>query len=237
LARALASQGHVAPVQPAFKYTAPTIGEAVREVAARGHDRVVILSDSPHFSAVTTGAYLAEARAAAAEAGVEVVAADDYYVNAHFVAGLVTSTSDALRLLPDPSRVAVLFTAHSLPADMVAAGDPYVDQLRATVSELVERIRPFEWQLAFQSRGMGPGAWLEPTAEAVLENWAKLGVRQVLLVPVGFTTDHVETLYDIDVSIAGQARTLGLRFRRANALNTSDALIAALADAVRPHVV
>ncbi len=142
----------------------------------------------------------------------------------------------ALARLPHANRAHLVLTAHSLPLEHIAAGDPYVEQLRATVAGVLGRLPGHDWSLAYQSKGMGQGEWLEPPAETVLEGLARDGVTDVALLPVGFNADHVETLYDIDVLIAGKARSLGLAFQRAAAPNTAPLFIAALAAAVRRHL-
>lgn len=236
LARQLAASGTPVTVCAAFKYAEPSIREAVRQLAAAGCERIVGVSDSPHDTRVTTGAYLEELRSAGAESGVHVVAADPYYAQPHFLDGIAERAKLARSVLPEPERAYLVFSAHSLPVEYVETGDPYVDELHATIAGVMERLPGHDWQLAYQSRGMGLGQWLEPTVEIVLEGLATAGRRQVLLIPVGFTCDHVETLYDIDVAIAGKARELGITFQRAGALNAAPAFIRALSAAVRPHL-
>lgn len=236
LERLLAADGTPATVRAAFKYTEPAIGAAVRELARAGCERIVGVSDSPHHTRVTTGAYLEELRSAGAERAVQVVAADPYYDRPHFLDGIAERAEQARGMLQQPDQAYLIFSAHSLPVEYVETGDPYVAELLATVAGVLERLPGHEWQLAYQSRGMGQGRWLEPTVETVLEGLAADGRGQVLLIPVGFTCDHVETLYDIDVAIAGKARELRITFQRAAALNAAPAFIRALAAAIRPHL-
>lgn len=231
----LAAEGWDVPVRAAFRYAEPSIADVVRELAATGFDRIVGVSDSPHFSRVTTGAYFDDLAAAGAALGIEVLPTESYCDRPAFLDGLAECALRARAALPDPDSAYLVFSAHSLPLEHVAGGDPYVDELRRTVDGVVARLPRHDWQIAYQSKGMGQGDWLEPTVEAVLEQVTAEGHRQVLLVPAGFTADHVETLYDIDVLIAGKARELGLAFSRADALNTSPALIRALCETARSN--
>ncbi len=224
-------------VRAAFKYADPSISSAVRELTKNGCKRVIGISLSPQRARVTSGAYADELLAAGKENGVEVVLGNDYYAEPHFVDGIADLTKRALSSFSSPKDVTIVFSAHSLPVEHVEDGDPYVEQLLATIAGVLQRIPPHDWQLAFQSRGMSAGKWLEPQVEDVLQELAAKRRSRVLLVPIGFTCDHVETLYDIDVAIAGRARELGLEFVRAGALNASKSFIEALAAVARPHLI
>lgn len=229
----LAADGCDIPVMAAFRYAEPSIGDVVRELVAKGFRRIVGVSDSPHFSRVTTGAYFDDLEAAGTALGIETLRTPSYCDHPSFLAGLAECALRARAKLPEPDNAFLIFSAHSLPLEHVAGGDPYVDELRRTVVGVLARLPHHDWQVAYQSKGMGQGEWLEPPVEAVLEKVAAEGRRQVLLSPAGFTADHVETLYDIDVLIAGRARELGLTFSRADALNTSPALIRTLCETAR----
>ncbi|MCL5962042.1 MAG: ferrochelatase [Chloroflexi bacterium] len=224
-------------VRAAFKYADPSISSAVRELAKNGCKRVIGISLSPQRARVTSSAYADELLAAGKENGVETVQGNDYYAEPHFVDGIADLTKQALSSFSSPKDVTIVFSAHSLPVEHVEDGDPYVEQLQATIAGVLQRIPSHDWRLAFQSRGMGAGKWLEPQVEDVLQELAAKGRSRVLLVPIGFTCDHVETLYDIDVAIAGRARELGLEFVRAGALNASKSFIEALAAVARPHLI
>ncbi|MBI4319220.1 MAG: ferrochelatase [Chloroflexi bacterium] len=236
LSQRLAGEG-VSAVGFGFKYTDPTISDAVRGLAQSGHGRIVGVSLSAHYTRVSTGAYFEELRAAGQANGVEVVVADSYHAEPRFVDGIAAQACVALANLSDGEDAFLVFSAHSVPVEYIEAGDPYVEQLQATVDSVLALVPGHDWRLAFQSRGMGQGNWLEPTVETVLEELASTGKTKVVLVPVGFTLDHVETLYDIDILIAGKARGLGLEFARAGVLNASAPYIEALAAVVRPRLI
>ena len=129
----------------------------------------------------------------------------------------------------------LLFTAHSLPQRILADGDPYVAQLEASVAGVLARLglESRRGRFAFQSAGRTPEPWLGPDASAVLEELAAAGERRVLLCPIGFVSDHLEVLYDVDVEYQELAGRLGLHLERSESLNAGPLVIGALADLVR----
>jgi ferrochelatase len=152
------------------------------------------------------------------------------------VAALAERIDQALRRFPEGERAAVpvLFTAHSLPERILRDGDPYPDEVRATMEAVVARLPAGQpTAFAFQSQGRSPEPWLGPEVEPTLDRLAAGGVPGVVIAPIGFLSDHVETLYDIDIEFRARADKLGLRLERMAMLNASDALadtLAALVD-------
>jgi len=220
-----------------MRYWRPFIPDALREMTGDGVEKAVAISLSPHYSRVTTGAYFPEVQAWLAQKGpaMEVTFARDWYHHPLFIQALGEKLAEGREKFPPGhrERVPVVFTAHSLPVSHIREGDPYVEQLRVTVDSLARQGNLASWRLAYQSRGGGPREWLGPEVEEVLESLAGDGHREVLLSPVGFVADHVETLYDIDIAIRGHAQRLGLQLERCAALNTSPTFIAALAAIAR----
>ena len=131
----------------------------------------------------------------------------------------------------DRSTIQLIFSVHSLPLRLVQ-NDPYVEQVKETIDGVLKLIDqdqwPVQWHLAYQSKGGGPGEWLGPDIESVLKMLAERGDKNVLLVPVGFVSDHVEILYDIDILSKKAAESLGINFRRTLSLNDSSKFIEAL---------
>ena len=130
------------------------------------------------------------------------------------------------------TELPVIFTAHSVPQRTIAEGDPYEKQSRETAALVVREVplSPDAWRFAFQSQGMSGGTWLGPTVEDTILELKKAGYRGVLVQPIGFLCDHVEVLYDIDIGFRQVAEKEGMRLWRAESLNDSPLLIAALAD-------
>jgi ferrochelatase len=127
-------------------------------------------------------------------------------------------------------EVHVLFSAHSLPQKIIDEGDPYADQTIETIEEITKRI-PLKWHLSYQSKS-GPVQWLEPSTEDKIKQLAGEGVKNLLVVPISFISDHIETLYEIDILYKKLAESLGINLKRADSLNTHPTFIKALKDIV-----
>ena len=245
----MAEAGRSADVRVGMRYWRPPIAGSFAELVDGGARRVVALSLSPFESAVSSGAYRsAVAEAAGLHPGVEVTEAPSFFDAPDFIAALAQGARDACERL-DASNPFVVFTAHSLPADDAERDPAYVVQLRATAAAVAASIglpagrnevdlvsvQPafghggdHPWVLAYQSRGMAPGRWLGPAIEEVIEAAAASGHDGIAACPIGFATDHMETLYDLDVVAAEKAREAGLAFVRAAVPNASPLLVEAL---------
>ncbi len=145
------------------------------------------------------------------------------------------SAMDKIRALGH-EQVHVVFTVHSIPSESLDYGDFYDEEYDSTVQAIVERIKPYRWYKAYQSQGMIPVPWLGPTVESVLDRIARLGSKTVLMVPVGFVSDHVEILYDIDIEFADYAKSKNLTLFRTESLNQSPLFTEALASVVWEHL-
>ena len=133
-------------------------------------------------------------------------------------------------------KVHTVFTVHSIPAESLELGDFYDKEYDSTVKAIVDRVKPYRWYQAYQSQGMIPVPWLGPTVESVLDRIAKIGPKPVLIVPVGFVSDHVETLYDIDIEFSKYAKSKNLTLFRTESLNQSPLFTEALASVVWEHL-
>jgi ferrochelatase len=223
-------------VRHGFLYSEPSVVDCVRSLDAH---EVVALPMSPFSSRLTSGRY--KTQIATAEdpttggAGRDIPLLEDWYASQGFVHALSRRVAEALDGC-DVSEWAVLFTAHSVPVETIAEGDPYVDQLQQTISQLVPRIVPGDWRFGFQSKGRGGGEWMGPEADDVVRALSEEGWKKILVVPVGFVSDNVETLYDLDIVLRGQVEGLGLEYRRSHAPNDSPLFIQALADVVVDYI-
>ena len=231
------------PFRPyvAFRYAQPTSDDALRAMAAGGIREVVALTLYPHYSTATTGSSLRELDRALHRTGLarrfRFRVVDRWYDHPGYIDVLVRRVRDALAAWPEDRRhrVALLFSAHSLPMSFVEDGDPYPAHVAATVSAVIQRLgadAPARCQLAYQSQ-TGPVRWLEPRTEHVLADLGRDGIRDVLVVPVSFVSDHIETLYEVDRLFADAARRAGITtFRRTRSLNDDPRFLDALADIV-----
>ena len=232
LARAL---GDGWQTEVGMRHWRPKIADAIEALAGRGVRRVVALPMAPHFSDMSIGAYrrACESAAAVQRGDVRLSVIEGFSDHPGFLRAVERHTRDGLDSLGgSPDDVLVVFTAHSLPERIRAAGDPYPDRLLESAAAVAEKLCLPEWRVAYQSAGRTPEPWLGPDAGTALAEAAAAGKRAVLIVPIGFVCDHVEILYDVDVEYQRQAKALGIRLARSASLNSSPLLIEALEDLV-----
>jgi ferrochelatase len=212
------------PVHIGMKHWDPRIADAVARALDGGAERLIGLVLAPHYSRISIGGYRERLEEAlAGRAGLVFVESwHDHGPYLDVVADRVRGTD-----------AHVVFTAHSLPERILAEGDPYRDQLLETSSLVAERAGVESWSFAFQSESQTGEPWLGPDILAELESLHEQGAREVLVAPVGFVSDHLEILWDLDVEAREKAAELGLSFARIESLNTDPAFVRALADLVR----
>jgi ferrochelatase len=209
-----------APVYVGMKHWTPRIAEAADEALDEGAQRIVGLVLAPHYSSISIGGYrdrLAEAVGDRAE----LVMIESW----HDHRPLLDILADRIR----GTDAHVVFTAHSLPERILAEGDPYKDQLLETSRLVAERAGVETWSFAFQSASPTGEPWLGPDILEELERLHAEGVRKVLVAPVGFVSDHLEILWDIDVEAREKAAELGLELDRIESLNDAPEFARALA--------
>jgi protoporphyrin/coproporphyrin ferrochelatase len=211
------------PVFVGMKHWRPRIAEAVEAALAGGATRVVGLVLAPHYSRLSVGEYRERLEAALAERA-ELVLVESWHNDAAFVDVL----ADRVR----GTDAWVVFTAHSLPERILADGDPYREQLLETSRLVAERAGLERWSFAFQSASPTGEPWLGPDVLDKLERLAADGVQNVLVAPVGFVSDHLEILWDLDVEAREKAGELGLDLARIQSLNNDPSFIRALAGLV-----
>ena len=217
-----------------MKHAAPFIEDAVERVVEQGSSRAVGVVLAPHYSRLSVGEYEERARAAAGDR-LDVTMVQSWHDAPAYLDALSERVQKALATLPERSEV--VFTAHSLPARIVAESDPYPDQLRATAEAVAAQAGVARWRVAWQSAGRTPEPWIGPDIGEVLAELAAGGeVQGVLVCPAGFTSDHLEILYDLDVEARARAGELGLAFARTESLNDDPRLCEAVAGAVLARV-
>jgi len=226
----------------AMRYWHPLTEEAVREVLSDHIQTLVLLPLYPQYSVVTTGSSLNEwQRKFPRGHGVDVRIVRDYHTHPIYVEALAERINEglaefrktngsALRL---PSDVHLLFSAHGVPESIIKAGDPYQTQIEATVRLVRERgAWPNPHSICYQSRS-GPGRWLGPSLQEALQTLASSHSERVLVVPISFVSDHVETLFEINIEAREFAERLSIQqFHVTQGLNESPTFIRALADLV-----
>jgi protoporphyrin/coproporphyrin ferrochelatase len=221
----------------AMRYTAPDSDDAIRELLDAGEKRVVALPLYPQECVATTGSSLAaleDARNRLAPE-MEIVPVRGYHLDAGYLESVVERIRETLESLDAKERAEalILFSAHGVPESLPRRGDPYVSQIRETVAAVARMLAlPNEHRLAFQSR-TGPVRWVGPGTEETIEELA--GHPCVVVVPIAFVSDHIETLYEIDILFREVAERVGIgKFVRAGSLNGSPRFARALADIVEP---
>ncbi len=253
----LAQAGHTVPVRVGMRYWHPYIADAFDDLAALGCDRIVTVSLSPFETKVAHGAYReAIEEALTGHPGIEVIEAPLLSTLDHYIEYFAMSTAAAIERLDDSKNAIVAFTAHSLPESDLVEDDPYIRGLATVAQEVALRLGmepgvpgagkpvlpgieafgavlpPRAWFLVYQSKGQRPGAWLGPEIEDLIDAAAQSAVNAVVVVPIGFATDHMETLYDLDVVAADRALLADLEFVRAAVPNDDAGFMRAVARSV-----
>ncbi len=221
-------------VYEGFRYSKPTVSESFDRAITNGARRVIALSMSPFATEVTTGAYKSACEGLGSGETCPLFIAS-WHNNPFFIEAWRELVFQGLKRFStgQQEQVVVIFTSHSIPVRYITAGDPYQRQLEETVKLVVNSLAIRNWRVAWQSKGArATEPWLQPEVEPTLDLIAQEGFKAVLEVPIGFTCDHMETLYDIDIVHRAHAEKLGLNFERAASLNTSPLFIKALSDIV-----
>jgi ferrochelatase len=215
-----------------MRHIEPRIGAIVEGMAADGIERLVAIALAPQRSSNAAGYRRAvdAALAGLGDGAPAVVFVDSWHDQPRFIEALAGTTADVLRRFAEPAVVRVMFTAHSLPARVVAEGDAYPAELARTAALVAERLGLAAYEFAFQSAGRTGEPWLGPDILDEIRRLAAEGVRDLVVRPVGFVADHLEVLYDIDIEAQGVAREAGVHLERARSLNDDPVFIAGLAD-------
>ncbi len=216
------------------KHAWPFIEDGVSAMVAANVRHGIGLVLAPHFSALSIGEYVDRVRDATEQAAISVRVIESWHLLPALVELLAERLTAALDSLPAELRDAteVLVTAHSLPARVAEMGDPYPDQLRETAEAITTAAGVTRWRLAWQSAGRTPEPWLGPDLSEVIRGLPAEGVRAVVVCPAGFTSDHLEVLYDIDIEALAVAEQAGVVLVRTESLNDDPRLMEALAELV-----
>ncbi|HEX2250206.1 MAG TPA: ferrochelatase [Gemmatimonadales bacterium] len=227
----------------AFRYTHPNSDLALRRMRADGVERAIAFTQYPQFSCSTTGSSLNELWRAARRTGLEDAfqwsIVDRWPVHPGFIEAMTETVREGLdQFAPgDREKVLILFSAHSLPLAVIDRGDSYPQEVGASVQAVVERLNaPNPYLLAYQS-DVGPVRWLGPSTEQVIRRLGAQGHEHLLVVPIAFTSDHIETLSELDREYGEAAHEAGItRYVRAPALNDRPRFLDALAEIVKDHL-
>ena len=205
---------YVAPgvsVYKAMRYWRPTIAETAGQIFQETFDRIVLLPLYPQYSVTTTGSAINEWQRVYRGDKDKVTCIYDYFDNDTYIAAINERIDEAIMRFPEAVRsdIQIVFSAHGTPERLVRKGDPYSMQINETAERVMKARRlSHEYHLCFQSK-VGPGKWLAPSTDAMIEMLGAKRKRQLLIVPVSFVSDHIETLFELDIEyrrIADKAR-------------------------------
>ena len=227
-----------------MRYWHPFIEDTLKQMQRDGIKKIIALSQYPHYSIATTGSSIKELKRALLKVyKCEGVKEEKYCLNCPpvsvrfvrswhdhpaYIDALVEKIHEGTAMFD--KKPFVLFSAHSLPQKFIKMGDSYVDEIKGTIDEITKKI-DIQWGLSYQSK-TGPVKWLEPTTENMIKELSEKGIKDLLVVPISFVSDHIETLYEIDITYKEMAKGLGINLKRIESLNTSQKFIEALKDIV-----
>ena len=217
-----------------MKHWHPYIKDVLKEIENEGIEKVVALALAPHYSKISIGGYQTALDEAASGADIRLI--ESWHKNAHLIDCIVDQLRDGLAGFPDGTKPHVVFTAHSLPERILTWNDPYPAQLAETSRLVAEKAafaaKGIEWSFAFQSAGMTGEPWLGPDINDALLSLKKEGKKDILICPIGFVSDNLEIVYDLDIESQELAAREGINLRRTSLRNTHPAFIEALYDEV-----
>ncbi len=218
-----------------MKHWHPYIREVVPQIINDGFERIIALVLAPHYSQMSIGGYKQALEQAVANSGhLDVDFIESWYGHPLFHKAIQEKIQAALNQFSAPSKVELLFTAHSLPERILQTKDPYPTQLQSSCESVVKLLGREQWLFAYQSAGQTNEKWLGPDLiDFLRELKDRRSLTDVLVVPIGFVADHLEILYDIDVEAQDFARSNGLNLKRTASLNSNPTFVAALADLVQ----
>lgn len=230
LENALAADGDYL-VRVAMRYWPPYASDAVNELVACGCKRITALSLYPHYSKATTGSSLKALQAHLKKAGSEIQVdfIESWPSQQLYTKTLAANILETVEQFA-PARPEVVYSAHSLPVSFIEEGDPYVRHIEATIAA-VEEHTGMTGHLCYQSRS-GPVVWLSPSTPEMLKKLAAKGCKKLVMVPISFVSDHVETLCEINIEYRDLAASLGMELRPSPSLNCNPGFIAALRELV-----
>jgi ferrochelatase len=222
-----------------MRYGHPLIEETLKEILQDGITEIIALPMAPFQSRASTGAYIEEVNRAKKILNQEVSLSFvvGWHLHPLFLEAVRERIAEGLKGFGEEEKkgVHLLFTAHSLPKSIIEK-DPYAKEIEASIKGVLEKLEPFPWHMAYQSKGGGPEEWVGPDVESILTELSRQKVREILVIPIGFVADHSEVLYDIDILYREKAESMGMVLRRTPSLNFSKRFIEALATIVEEHM-
>ncbi|NWF75780.1 MAG: ferrochelatase [Nitrospirae bacterium] len=220
-----------------MRYWHPLIEDIISEIHRDGIRKIIALSLYPQYSIATSGSSLSKFDEATKFFNMDTMTIPYWNKHPLYIEALIDMIKKGIESFSpsfppkgrgiDEEDIHVLFSAHSLPKKIIEQGDPYEQQTKETIQEITKLI-PLKWHLSYQSKS-GPVEWLGPSTKEKLQELAQKKIKNILVVPISFVSDHIETLFEIDILYRNLAEKLGMNFRRIDSLNTYPKFIDALA--------
>ncbi len=223
-----------------MRYWQPRAEDVLADIKQAGIQTAVVVSMYPHYTRATTGSSVNDFRSAVAKIypELEYQLIEEWYDWPGYVNALANRINEGLDTFHDLMRdeVQILFSAHALPQKFIDQGDPYQQQVETTVEATMRQVGYYDWAIAYQSRS-GPVKWMTPGTDEMIDKFASVGHRALLMVPVSFVSDHIETLDEIDIEYRERAISQGIsHFYRSPSLNDHDDFLDAMADLVQTRM-
>jgi len=219
-----------------LKHASPFIEDGVEAMAKDGVKKAVGIVLAPHYSTMSVGGYMKRAQAKAEELGIDIDCVKEYHLHPKLIQALTERVDAGVNKLADAAggrgNVKVLFSAHSLPEKIRELGDPYEQQLLETSAAVAKEADIEGWEFTWQSAGRTKEPWLGPDILDTLAGHAEAGVKAILVAPVGFVSDHLEVLYDLDIEAKAAAKELGIELDRIAMLNRDPLYMETLAESI-----
>jgi ferrochelatase len=232
-------EGQQYRVMIGMRHWHPYIKDAYANMMDDPPDRLICLCMAPQYSSMSVGAYVKKVQEAQESLGgsFPISYVNSWHRHPKLIEAIADRIQTALAKFPAAVRaeVPIIFTAHSLPERILDMKDPYPDEVRGTVEAICSRLKPVNWRFAYQSQGKSGEKWLGPTVEAAIDALHSDGHRHVLMTPIGFLSDHLEVLYDVDIEFKRLAESKQMQLERIAMLNASPALIDILAAVLQEH--
>lgn len=220
-----------------MRYWHPFVDETIISIINDGVKELIVISLYPHYSRATTGSSIDEFRRKIADRAISAQYIEQWYDFPPYIDALAELVFEGITEF-NTSTTHLLYSAHSLPRSFIDEGDPYLDHIRETIQRLNIRLsespydmKDFKWHLSFQSK-TGPVKWLEPSTKDMIVDLSGKGCKNLFVIPISFVSDHIETLYEIDILYRDLAWEHGIELKRCESLNISDNFISAMKELV-----
>lgn len=220
-----------------MRYWHPFIADTLKIISSKNINRIIVLPMTPYYSRISTEGYFNDFTKSLSQFDnkINYTFIKSFHKQPLFIKAFSNLIIEEKNKFSDKCPE-IIFSVHSIPKKFIDEGDPYLSQIKETIETIINKTGITKGHLAFQSKSTSPVEWLGPDVSLVLEKIKASNKKDVLLVPVGFVSDHIETLYDIDILYKNEALRLGLNFRRTPSLNIDPIFISSLEELIKEYL-